>query len=57
MSLGKIEHSLLHDHDVMKKPGFLRPDGIKQLRALNERSSIFGCNESQSKAPTIVKRP
>ena len=41
MSLGKIEHSLLHDHDVMKKPGFLRPDGIKQLRALNERSSIF----------------
>src|SRR6516225_10161168 len=56
MSLGKIEHSLLHDHDVVKKPGLLRPNEIKQLRPLNKGSLIFGCNTSQPQAPTVHKR-
>ena len=57
MSLGKIEHGLLPDHDVMKKPGLFCPDEIKELTALNEGSPVFGCNKSQSKAPTVHKRP
>jgi hypothetical protein len=53
---GQIEHSLLHDHDVVRKPGLLRPNEIKQLRALNKGSLIFGCNTSQPQAPTVHKR-
>src|SRR5689334_13596748 len=61
MSLGKIEHRLLRDHDVMKKPGLLCPDEIKQLRTLNEGSlgatSVNPRRRPSTSGPESSRRP